>query len=208
MIRKLIYLQLATMLFACRTAYGETGRSLQDTTTIKPIRLNEVHVSGRLNPLKIAPGRLTYQVAKGSASSSGSALELLRKMPGVSILANGKISLNGQAGIQLLVDGKTNFMDGENLINFLASMPAASLDVVELITQPDATMDANGDARFINLKRINRTAPGLSVSLSTNAEQGKYSRTFQNIAVAANTAKLAMSHTYSYGEGTELIDVN
>ncbi|MGJ1513735.1 TonB-dependent receptor domain-containing protein [Sphingobacterium siyangense] len=208
MIRKLIYLQLATMLFACRTAYGETGCLLQDTTTLKPIRLNEVHVSGRLNPLKIAPGRLTYQVAKGSAGSSGSALELLRRMPGVSILANGKISLNGQVGIQLLVDGKTNFMDGENLINFLASMPAASLDVVELITQPDATMDANGDARFINLKRINRTAPGLSVSLSTNAEQGKYSRTFQNIAVAANTAKLAMSHTYSYGEGTELIDVN
>jgi len=208
MTTKFIYIQFAAMLFACSSAYGETNLFLQDTTTLKSIRLSEVEVSGRVNPLKIAPGKLTYQVTKGSAGSSGSALELLRRMPGVSILANGAISLNGQAGIQLLVDGKTNFMNGENLINFLASMPASSLDVVELITQPDATLDANGEARFINLKQAIRKANGLTVSVATNAEQGKYSRTYQNIAVAANTSKWTTSHTYSYGEGTELIAVN
>jgi len=208
MTTKFIYLQFAALLFACGAAYGETNFCLQDTTTLKSIRLSEVEVSGRVNPLKIAPGKLTYQVTKGSAGSSGSALELLRRMPGVSILANGTISLNGQAGIQLLVDGKTNFMNGENLLNFLASMPASSLDVVELITQPDATLDANGEARFINLKQAIRKANGLTVSVASNAEQGKYSRTYQNIAVTANTSKWTTSHTYSYGEGTELIAVN
>lgn len=201
-------MQFALMLFASRVAYGAMGDLVQDTTTHKKITLTEVQVSRRINPIKIVPGKLSYQVDKNSAGSSGSVLELLRKMPGVTILSNGKISLNGQAGIQLLVDGKTNFMDGENLLNFLSSMPASSLDLVELITQPDAAMDANGDARFINLKRISQHANGITVSLSTNTEQGSYTRNFQNIAIAANMPKLNISHTYSYGNGTDLIDVH
>lgn len=208
MTRKFSYMQLAIMLFASGAAHGETGYFLQDTTTNKNIKLSEVEVSRRFNPIKIVPGKLSYQVNKNTMGASGSVLELLRKMPGVTILPNGKISLNGQAGVQLLIDGKTNFIDGENLINFLSSMPASSLDIVELITQPDAGMDANGEARFINLKRGNRTSNGLNVFLSTNAEQGKYNRNYHNITVAANLRKLDISNTYAYANGSDLVDVN
>ena len=201
-------MQFAIMLFASGSVYGETGCFLKDTTTNKNIKLSEVEVSRRFNPIKIVPGKLSYQVSKNSAGSSGNVLELLRKMPGVTILPNGKISLNGQAGVQLLIDGKTNFIDGENLINFLGSMPASSLDMVELITQPDAGIDANGDARFINLKRANRSSNGIDVFLSTNTEQGKYNRSYQTITVAANIHKLNISNTYSYANGTDLVDVN
>jgi outer membrane receptor protein involved in Fe transport len=205
---KFIYMQFAIMLFASSSAYGEIGYFLQDTTTDKNIKLSEVEISRRFNPVKIVPGKLSYQVSKNTVGSSGNVLELLRKMPGVTILPNGKISLNGQAGVQLLIDGKTNFIDGENLINFLSSMPASYLDIVELITQPDAGMDANGDARFINLKRAIRSSNGINVLLSTNAEQGIYNRNYHTITVAANMHKLNISNTYSYANGIDLINVN
>lgn len=208
MTKKFIYMQFAIMLFASDAAYGQIGDLLQDTTANKNIKLSEVEVSRRFNPIKIVPGKLSYQVTKNSIGSSGNVLELLRKMPGVTVLPNGKISLNGQLGVQLLIDGKTNFIEGENLINFLSSMPASSLDLVELITQPDAGMDANGDARFINLKRTNHSSNGMDVFLSTNAEQGRYNRNYHTITVAANMRKLNISNTYSYAKGSDFVDVN
>lgn len=104
-------------------------------------------------------------------------------MPGVTIMSNGKISLNGQEGVQFLIDGKTSFLTGENLITYLTAMPASSLDIVELITQPDATLDAGGDARIINLKRNTKASNGIRAIMSSNVEQGKYNRMQHNIMV-------------------------
>lgn len=182
---------------------------LSDTSIKKKIiEIAEVNIFRRFNPVKLTAGKLTYQVSKTALSSSANALEVLRKMPGVTIMSNGKISLNGQEGVQFLIDGKTSFLTGENLITYLTAMPASSLDIVELITQPDATLDAGGDARIINLKRNTKASNGIRAIMSSNVEQGKYNRMQHNIMVETTIKKVNLSNSYSYSKGRELVDIS
>lgn len=181
---------------------------LRDTSIKKKvIEIGEVNIFRRFNPIKLTAGKLTYEVSKTALHSSGNALEVLRKMPGVTIMPNGKISLNGQEGVQFLIDGKTSFLTGENLITYLSAMPASSIDIVELITQPDATLDAGGDARIINLKRNTKASNGIRVIISSQVEQGKYNRMQHHIMAETTIKKVSLSNSYSYSKGRDLVDI-
>src|SRR5690606_36296969 len=127
-----------------RVTHAKKQYTSQDTIRDKFIMLSGVTITRKLNPVKLSPDKVSIRVSNKSRNTSGSVLDLLRKMPGVTILPNGSISLNGQEGVQILIDEKRNFLTAENLITFLASMPASSLETVELITQPNAVLDANG----------------------------------------------------------------
>jgi len=185
--------------------------SLQQLPTVvmekQVVTLDELQVVGRNNPIKLSSGKLSFDLSKSSFGTLGSALDVLQKMPGVIILPNGKISLNGEEGVQLLIDGKTNFMAGESVIAYLSSIPAASLAIVELINQPSAELDAAGSARFINLKRNSQPSKGISAVLGSNYEQGKQHRMHHNVAVEANLNKVQLSNVYSFSKGTDLLDL-
>lgn len=186
----------------------DTISIVQDTALFKKnIALDEVNIFRKFSPLKLNAGKLSYQVSKSVFATTGNALQLLQKMPGIAVLANGNISLNGLQGVQVLIDGKTHFMTGENLISYLSALPASSLDVIELITQPDASLDASGAARIINLKRNNKHSDGMRISVASNNEHGKYNRMYHNIVVETNIKKVNFSNIYSYAMGKDLVDV-
>ena len=84
------------------------------------------------------------------------ALELLEKSPSVSVDNNGVISLQGRNGVIVFVDDKPTYLSGADLENYLRSLPASSIDQVEIITNPPAKYDAAGGAGVINI-RLKRT---------------------------------------------------
>ncbi|MGJ1409199.1 TonB-dependent receptor domain-containing protein [Sphingobacterium thalpophilum] len=205
--RATIFLVLTIVLLLSRVTHAKKQYTSQDTIRDKSIMLSGVTITRKLNPVKLSPDKISIRVSNKSRNTSGSVLDLLRKMPSVTILPNGSISLNGQEGVQILIDEKTNFLTAENLITFLASMPASSLETVELITQPNAVLDANGHGRFINLKRANTAQKDLALIISTNAEQGKYHRNHHHLNVVFTRNKFSLSNTYAFRRGSELVDV-
>jgi len=99
----------------------------------------------------------------GNAGSN--ALEVLEKTPGVTVGTDGAISLNGNGGVLVLLDGRSTYMSGQDLVAYLKSLPAATLDKIELMTNPPAKYDASGSA-IINIRLKKNRKRGFTGNIS------------------------------------------
>jgi outer membrane receptor protein involved in Fe transport len=103
-----------------------------------------------------------FEVAKG-----GTAIEVLRNIPSVSVNAEGEIMVRGSKGFLILVNGKPSQVDAATL---LSQIPANTIDKIEMITAPSARYDADGKAGIINIVTKTGTAEGISIL--TNGQIG------------------------------------
>lgn len=111
---------------------------------------------------------------QGSVMTKGStALQVLERSPGVMLdRRNNVLTLNGQQGTLIMINGRTQRMSQADLINMLNSMNADNIESIELLTNPSAKYDADGGAGIINLKLARRTGTGTSGSLSASFGYG------------------------------------
>ena len=101
--------------------------------------LSTVNIIGKRPPIKAEPGKMTVNLSSALLSTDGNILDALRKLPGVIVQNDGTIILNGKSGANVLMDDKVTYLSGENLINYLRSIPASSIENIELISQPSST---------------------------------------------------------------------
>mgnify|MGYP000966711707 CR=1 FL=1 len=78
------------------------------------------------------------------------ALDVLNNVPSVNVDIEGNISLRGNAGVQILIDGKPSVMSDEGA-NALGSISSDMIERIEVITNPSARYDAEGGAGIINI---------------------------------------------------------
>ncbi|GAB5526217.1 MAG: outer membrane beta-barrel family protein [Roseivirga sp.] len=111
---------------------------------------------------------------QGSVMTKGStALQVLERSPGVMLdRRNNVLTLNGQQGTLIMINGRAQRMSQADLINMLNSMNADNIESIELLTNPSAKYDADGGAGIINLKLAKRTGTGTSGSLSAGFGYG------------------------------------
>ena len=96
--------------------------------------------------------KTVFNVAESPVNQTGTAEDVLRNMPGVSVDQKGNITIVGKQGVKVLVDGRPNALAQSDLPSFLKSVPANSIEAIELITNPSAKYDAEGNAGIINIK--------------------------------------------------------
>jgi outer membrane receptor protein involved in Fe transport len=138
-----------------------------DTTMVPSGRiLAEVTVSARLSTIRnSSPNKKVFAVNQSLVSLGGSAADLLQNVPTLQVDANGNVSLRGATGLIVLVDGKRSVIGGGTVAQVLQSIPASSIDRVEIITNPSAKYDAEGQA-LINIVLKKNTAAGLNGSVA------------------------------------------
>lgn len=103
-----------------------------------------------------------FEVAKG-----GTATDVLRNIPSVSVNAEGEITVRGSKGFLVLINGKPSQIDAATI---LAQIPANSIERIEMITAPSAKYDADGKAGIINIVTKMGALDGLS--FNTNLQYG------------------------------------
>ena len=86
-----------------------------------------------------------------SAAAGGTIADFLRTVPGVELDAAGRISMRGNTGVLVLMNGRRSPLTGEALVAFLRQTPATALERIEAGTAPSARYDANGAAGVVNL---------------------------------------------------------
>jgi ferric enterobactin receptor len=125
-------------------------------------------------------GTLVVNVANSITAESGSVIDVLRKVPGM-IIVNDRISLAGQSGLTILIDGRpTQYMDMQSL---LRDMPSANIDRIEVISQPNSTPKALAQCSTSSSNATSNWAP-MAAPRSAAA-----------MAVFGNTGPLAPSIT-------------
>lgn len=138
--------------------------------------LSGVSVTARRPLIEQRADRTIINVEASITNVGATALEVLEKSPGVTLNQNGGISLRGREGVLVMIDGKPVQMTGAELNTLLSSMNAASIDQIELITQPSARYDAAGNAGIINIKTKKNRQGGWNGSVTASIGQGRYSK--------------------------------
>jgi len=131
------------------------------------------------------------------SSATSNTMEVLERTPGVSVSASGEISLNGKGGVLVLIDGKSTYMSGQDLMAYLKSLPGGLLDKIELIDNPSAKYDAAGNA-IINIRLKKSRTGGLQGSISTGVSQGRYIRNNDAINLNYNNKKVNLFANLGY----------
>jgi len=163
--------------------------------------LSTVTIDGKQNPMKFEAGKTTINLASSVFGSQGSVFDALKNLPGVFIKEDGTIIMDGQSGANVLINGKMTYLSDENLVNLLKSMPASSVDKIELITTPPAQYDASGKAGLINIKLMKNLYMGTSGLLDANLKYGEKLRGYLVGRFAFQNEKFSFSAVYYRNQG-------
>jgi outer membrane receptor protein involved in Fe transport len=114
--------------------------------------LQEVKITTEKPLVTVKPDMTVFNV-QGTVNAMGeNAFNLLRKAPGVVIDNNDNVMLLGKSGVRIMIDGKPSPLSAADLANLLKSMQSDQIENIEIITNPSAKYDAEGNAGIINIR--------------------------------------------------------
>ena len=148
---KSLLLSTASLLLATGIAAQTTTPEPSDTLSMPGYELDELVIEGERPVMQSDGAKLTYNVAEDPGADSSSALDILKKVPQVSVDGDGKIRLNGSTAFKFQINGLENPMLKQYADQILQAMPASSIVKIEVITEPGAKEDAEGTAGIINI---------------------------------------------------------
>lgn len=113
--------------------------------------LNEVVVTGKVEDgLSDRMDRKIFSLENNISQAGGSVLQAMQNLPGVTV-QDGKVQLRGNDKVAVLIDGKQNAITGFGTQTGLDNIPASAIERIEIINNPSAKYDANGNAGIINI---------------------------------------------------------
>ena len=113
--------------------------------------LSELVVTARKKLVQSDGATLTYNVEEDPEAGINSTIEMLRKVPMVTVDAEDNIKINGDSNFKILINGKEDPMLSGDVKTILKSMPAATIKKIEVITEPGAKYDAEGTGGILNI---------------------------------------------------------
>lgn len=164
--------------------------------------LSEVTVTGQKQGMQMGIDKKIFSVDQSVISEGGSASDLLQNVPSVSTDMDGNVSLRGSTGVRVLIDGKPSLIAGGNVAQILASIPASSIESVEVITNPSAKYDAEGQSGIINIVLKKNTKLGFNGSAAITA--GNRDNYNANTNLSFQNSKVNIYGNYSYRYGNRL----
>ena len=140
------------------------------------VELAEATVTAKRALVEVKPDRTVFNVEGTINAVGNTGLDLLRKAPGVTVDNNENINVLSRSGVLLYVDGRRLPLSGQDLSNYLRNLTAEQIDRIDIITNPGAKYEAEGNAGVIDIRLKKPEDEGANGTVSTNASQGRYFR--------------------------------
>jgi ferric enterobactin receptor len=132
-------------------------------------QLKEVSVTAHAATVENKIDKLVYNPANDLTAQGGVALDVLQKVPMVTVDINGNVELMGNSNIQFLINGKPSTIFGSSITDALQAIPANQIKNIEVITNPGAKYDAAGTGGIINIVLKDNNVQGVNGSVNLNA---------------------------------------
>ena len=185
--------------------YTSAPFELTETLTMQDIvmkesksQLGEITVQAQKPFIEIKADKIIVNVENSIVSAGSSAMEVLQRSPGVNVDNNDNISLKGKQGVIIWIDGKPTPMQGTDLATVLRSMPASSVEKIEIISNPGARYDATGSGGIINIKTKKDKRLGLNGTSTITYGQGKYPKYGAGANLNYRAKKFNVYANYNY----------
>jgi outer membrane receptor protein involved in Fe transport len=130
--------------------------------------LSEVEVTAKQDEINSKMDKKTFNVSDNVSQTGGSVLQTMQNIPSITV-QDGKVQLRGSDKVTVLIDGKQTALTGFGNQSGLDNIPASAIEKIEIINNPSAKYDANGNAGIINIIYKKNKQDGLNgkVGLST-----------------------------------------
>lgn len=174
----------------------------------KGTELEEIVVTARRPIVEIKPDRTVFNVEGSVAATGSDALELLKKSPGVVVDNNDNIIVEGKSGVVIYINGRPSHLSQEDVVEMLKSMRSSEIEAIEIITNPSARFDAEGNAGIINLRMKKQKGMGTNASLNVNYGIGIKPKYYAGINVNHRSEKVNVFGSYGYRNAYNINDVN
>ena len=159
--------------------------------------LKGVEVTAQKPLVKAEVDRLSYDIASDPDSKTNTAIEMLRKVPLVTVDGEDNIKVNGNSSFKVYVNGKPSTMMSNNPKEVLKSMPASVIKKIEVITSPGAKYDAEGTAGILNIVTAGNTSmEGYTATLRQSV--GNNNSLGSSVYATVKHKKLTLSLNYNY----------
>ena len=136
-------------------------------------KLNEVVIAEKRPLFSVEGEKTMYNVAEDNSIQTGTLSDALQNAPGVEVDVEGNITLRGTSSVEVWINDKPSHMTAENLKTYIQTMPANSIDRVEVITNPSARYGSNADG-IINIVTNAKIQKNEFFSFGVNASTSPY----------------------------------
>lgn len=144
---------------------------------------------------------------KNSATLAGSsALDVLKKTPGIFVDGNDNISIGGRNGVLIILNGKPTYMQQEELVSMLKSMSSTAVSSIEIINNPSAQYDAEGSGGIININTQNQPTEGYSFAMNNGVSYWNHLRQNTELSFSYTQGKFSLMGNYHHQFGYYNLD--
>ncbi len=169
--------------------------------------LADVQIEGTKAIIENKVDRMVYNAEADGTNAGGDATDVMRKVPMLSVDANGDVQLRGGA-VRVLINGKPSGTMAASVSDALKMIPAEQIKSVEVITSPSAKYDAEGSGGIINIITKKSNAQGVSGSVNASAgtrqNNGAFNLTAKTGRLSVNTS-LGTNLAYPQNSRTEFV---
>lgn len=128
-------------------------------------QLEQVEVAAKRPLVERQVDKLVLNVSQSAFAVGNSGQDILKKAPGVNIDKDGNITVNGKS-VEIYIDGRPSYMSGEQLKGMLQGTDGATIEKIEIITNPSSKYEAAGQGGIINIKLKKNKSQGLNGMLN------------------------------------------
>lgn len=178
------------------------------TDTIINIRLEteqhalaDVQVNVKKAPFEKQIDRMVFNAESSVSAIGADALELLSKVPGVRVI-NDKVSLVGKGGVNVMINDKLVPLSDDELSNYLKSISSGNIAKIEVITNPPAKYDAQGNNGLINIVLKKVTAEGFRGSVNAIFSQATHPTVSAGGNLSFRKNKITLSSNFNVRKGS------
>ena len=165
----------------------------------KSQEIGEVTISAQRPLVKVEIDKLIYNMEEDPEAKVSNTLEMLRKVPMVTVDGEDNVQLKGSSNFKIFLNGKpSNMLSGQNVSDVLKSMPANTIKNIEVITDPGAKYDAEGIGGIINIVTTRNVFQGYQGSVSARA--GTFGSYGGSASLTAKAGKLGVTGNINYND--------
>lgn len=183
--------------------------NLGQLTVDEGVVLDSITITAKKKLIERKVDRLVFNVENSVAASGGDALDALKVTPSVRIQGN-EIKLAGKSSVRVLVNDKLVQINGDELQNYLKSIPIANIQKIEVITNPPAKYEAEGNSGLISIQLKEVKQNNWSATLRSSYQQATYENLSHGIGMSYKKNKFSVltDVNYRYGRDLYINDIN
>ncbi len=171
-------------------------------------QLDEVTIQAKVPYIQRKIDRVVVTPDALLSNAGSNTLEVLERVPGISIDAGGSIMLKGRSGVAVFINDKPSYLSGVELENYLRSLPAGSIKHIEVMTNPPAKYEAAGNSGVINIIIKRNQLSGFYGNASASVRQGMFTNSNNSLNLNFNKKRISLFANLYAGFYNSFQDLN